>query len=121
MTFGTFLFNQTSWNFTWSISIIIASVMENGKEDEYYLPDLPDEKSGEQIIFDQKVFRCNEAFVKKMNYLISWFKSPPECQLYPEKAANNCHWYKTQAHKYLYDENKSILYKLIKNSDGIGE
>ena len=39
--------------------------MENGKEDENYLPDLPDEKSGEQIVFDQKVFRCNEEFVKK--------------------------------------------------------
>ena len=37
----------------------------NGEEDENYLPDLPDEKSQEQLIFDQKVFRCNEAFVKK--------------------------------------------------------
>ena len=56
-----------------------------------------------------------------MNDLILWFNSPPEYQLYPEKAANNHHWYRTQAHKYLYDENKSILYKIIKNSDGIGE
>ena len=75
MTFGTFLFSQTSWNSTWSVSITITSVMENGKEDENYLPDLLDKKSGEQIVFDQKVFRCNEAFVKKMNDLISWFQS----------------------------------------------
>ena len=45
--------------------------MGNKKENENYLPDLPNEKSGEQLVFDQKVFRCNEAFVKKMNDLIA--------------------------------------------------
>ena len=40
------------------------------------LPDLNNEKSGEQIVFEQKVFRCNEAFVRKVNDLIKWHKSP---------------------------------------------
>ena len=78
-------------------------------------------KTGEQLVFDQKVFRCNEAFVKKMNDLIAYFKSSPEWRIYPQNAANNCYWYRAQAYKYFYDEKKCILYKLIKNSDGIGE
>ena len=30
------------------------------------LPDLNNEKTGEQIVFEQKVFRCNESFVRKL-------------------------------------------------------
>ena len=116
-----FPLNHTSWNSTWSISITIASVMGNKNENENYLPDLPNEKSGEQLVFDQKVFRCNEAFVKKMNDLIAWFKSPTECRVYPKNVMTNHHWYRAQVRKYFYDERKSLLYKIIKNSDGIGE
>ena len=43
------------------------------------LPDLNNEKSGEQIVFKQKVFRCNEVFVRKVNELIQWHKSPTDC------------------------------------------
>ena len=45
--------------------------MENDKNDNY-LPDLDNEKSREQIVFDQKVFRANEAFRWKMQDLINW-------------------------------------------------
>ena len=35
--------------------------MEMVKENEAFLPDLPNEKSGDQLVFEQKVFQANEA------------------------------------------------------------
>ena len=58
-------------------------------DDGSTLPNLNNEKSGEQIVFEQKVFRCNEAFVRKVNDLIKWHKSHDEIHPYPKYAANN--------------------------------
>ena len=52
------------------------------------LPDLNNEKN-EQIVFKQKVFRCIEVFVRKVNELIQWHKSPTDHQCYPKRSANN--------------------------------
>ena len=54
--------------------------------DDDFLPDLPNEISGEQIAFQQKVFRSNEAFNKANNDIILWFKSPPERRQYFKKS-----------------------------------
>ena len=35
-------------------------------ESDNFLPDLKNEKTGEQIVFKQKVYRSNEAFKKKL-------------------------------------------------------
>ena len=60
-----------------------------GKEDEHYLPDLPDEISGEQLVFQQKVFRANEAFNKENIDIINWFYSPSEKRQYQKSRLKN--------------------------------
>ena len=52
-------------------------------EGKNFLPDLDNVKTGEQIVFEQKVFRANEAFRQKVNGLINWYISPGECHIYP--------------------------------------
>ena len=58
-------------------------------DSENYLPDLKNEKSGEQIVFEHQVFRANEVFRCKINDLIIWHKSPSESRQYPEKSQTN--------------------------------
>ena len=93
---------------------------ENSDADKF-LPDLPDEISGEQLVLQQKVFRANEVFMKKHNDLLKWLNSPKDCRIYPKEALKNKHAYKKKASSYIYDWKKGILYKKIKNTDGIGE
>ena len=57
-------------------------------ESDNFLPDL-NEKTGEQIVFEQKVFRSNEAFKKKIDVLILWHKSPSDFQIYPSQSKKN--------------------------------
>ena len=64
--------------------------MESDKN-EIYLPDLDNEKTREQIVFEQKVFRANKVFRWKMQDLINWFKLPNDSQVYPKSAMNNKH------------------------------
>ena len=47
-------------------------------KNEHYLPVLDNEKTGEQIVFEQEVFRANEVFRWKMQDLINWFKLPSD-------------------------------------------
>ena len=89
-------------------------------DNQNYLPDLKNEKTGEQIVFEQKVFRANEAFRHKINDLILWHKSPSECRQYPEKLQTNRCTYRKHAHLCEYDAQKKVLYKRVKNLDGIG-
>ena len=78
-------------------------------------------KPGKQIVFEQKVFRANEVFRRKMNDLIIWHKSPSESRQYPEKSQTNRCTYRKHAHLYLSMINeKNILYKKVTNADGIG-
>ena len=37
---------------------------------ESFLPDLPDEISGEQLVLQKKVFRANEVFIRKHNDIL---------------------------------------------------
>ena len=62
-------------------------MVSEGKDDEKaFLPDLPDELSGEQLLMRQCVFRANEIFIKKHNDIIKWLNSPPESRVYPMHA-----------------------------------
>ena len=90
-------------------------------EDGSTLPDLNNEKTGEQILFEQKVFRCNEAFVRKVNDLIKWHKAPADCRPYPKYACNNRNKYKKHARRFTYDAKKGILFKKIEDSYGISK
>ena len=77
-------------------------------------------KTGEQIVFEQKVFRGNEALICKMNDVILWHTSPIECRCFPKSALTNKCTYRKHACLFQYDEKRKILYKKVKNSDGIG-
>ena len=89
------------------------------KEDDNYLPDLPDEISGEQLVFQQKVFRANEAFNKANIDIINWFNSPSEKRQYPKSRLKNKNSFMKQVKKYDYVD--GTLFKYVKGSDGIGE
>ena len=41
-------------------------------DEESFLPDLPNEISGEQLELQQKVFRANEVFMRKHNDILKW-------------------------------------------------
>ena len=90
-------------------------------ESDNFLPNLKNEKTGEQIVFKQKVYRSNEAFKKKIDALILWHKSPSDCQIYPAQSKKNHCTYRKSACLFEYDSKKSVLYKKVKNSDGIGK
>ena len=61
----------------------------NMVEKEGFLPGLPDGICGEQFVFQQKVFRANEAFNKANNDIINWFKFPSERRQYPKSRLKN--------------------------------
>ena len=66
-----------------------ASSSQNGTNNdnqEDYLPDLPNEILGEQLVLQQHVFRANEVFVKMHNDILKWLNSPPEFRVYPTDA-----------------------------------
>ena len=69
-------------------------------ESDNFLPDLKNEKTGEQIVFKQKVFRSNEAFKKKIDALILWHKSPSECCIYPSQSNKSQCTYRKIAHSF---------------------
>ena len=54
-----------------------------------FLPDLENEMSGEQIVFKQKLFRANEAFIPVNQEILSWFQSQVEHRCYPKSHMNN--------------------------------
>ena len=54
-----------------------------------FLPDLGNEKSGEQMVFEQKLFRANEAFIQVNQEILSWFQSSVEHRCYPKSHMNN--------------------------------
>ena len=95
--------------------------MDNLKESEAFLPDLPNEKNGDQLVFDQKVFQANESFKRVHQSIINWFLSHPESRIYPKMAANNKNGFCAKCKSYIYDEGKSILYKKVQCTDGIDE
>ena len=64
---------------------------DDSKDGETFLPDLPDEISGEQLVLQQKVFGANEVFMKKHNNILKWLNSPKDCRIYPKEALKNKH------------------------------
>ena len=89
-------------------------------EGESFLSDLDNEKTGEQIVFEQRVFRANETFRQKVNCLINWHISPSESCIYPAEWNKNWSSFKRHACLFEYDSHKKVLYKKVKCSDGIG-
>ena len=63
--------------------------MADGASESDFLPDLPYEKTGEQIVLEQKVFRTNELFIKRHKEIVEWLLSPEEYRKYPNNAKRN--------------------------------
>ena len=53
------------------------------------LPDLGNELPGEQLIFEHKVYRANEAFTKLVEEIRAWFNSPVHNKCYPKSRMKN--------------------------------
>ena len=54
-----------------------------------FLSDLPDEKTGEQLVLEQKVFRTNELFIQRHREIVEWLLSSEEYRKYPNNAKRN--------------------------------
>ena len=65
-----------------------APMASDGCESDF-LPDLPDEKTGEQLVLEQKVFRTNELFIQRHREIVEWLFSPEEYRKYPNNAKRN--------------------------------
>ena len=74
-----------------------------------FLPNIRNEKSTELVSFEQKVLRLNERYIKSTQEIINWHDSPVENQTL----------FKQKAKKYELDKTHGILFRLVKNSDGL--
>ena len=54
-----------------------------------FLPDLGNELTGEQLIFERKVYRANEVFTKFVVGIWAWFNSPVHNKCYPKSRMKN--------------------------------
>ena len=86
-------------------------------EKSEFLPDIGNEKSTELIAFEQKVLRLNQKYIKSINEILEWHKSPEESRKYPSIWKSNKSSFKLKTKKYAFDVNRGILFKLVKNSD----
>ena len=57
-------------------------------EKSEFLPDIENKKCSE-IAFEQKVSRRNQSYIKSIDEIIDWHKSPCERRNYPSKWKNN--------------------------------
>ena len=69
-----------------------------------FLPDLNNEKTSEQLLFDSKVYHANEQFVRIRTDIIMWILSPTENRFYPQHVKNiKCAFWQTIL-QYSYDK-----------------
>ena len=54
-----------------------------------FLPDLNNEKTSEQLLFNSKDYHANKQFVRIRTDIIKWILSPPENRIYPQHVKNN--------------------------------
>ena len=86
-----------------------------------FLPDLGNELTGEQLIFECKVYRANEAFTKLVEEILAWFNSPVHNKCYPKSRMKNKNSWCRQMRKYSYNTTSGVLYKTVCGADNIGE
>ena len=93
--------------------VILQHPFEMAEDDfseSEFLPDLPDETVGEQLVLMQKVYRCDELFIKRHKEIRDWLLSPPDRRNYPKHEIKNKYVYRKRALKYKYDSTESKLY-----------
>lgn len=84
-----------------------------------FLPNIRNKKSTELVSFEQKVLRLNERYIKSTQEIINWHDSPVERRMYPESFKQNWTSFKQKAKRYEVDKTHGILFRLVKNSDGL--
>ena len=75
---------------------ISINIMDVHDGDEKYLPDLDNDKTGEQIVFDQKVFRANEVFVKLHQDIINWYFVTNRQKMLSKNLHEKQKWFQTE-------------------------
>ena len=63
--------------------------MEMDVDKTEYLPNLPNDKTGEELLFEQKVFHNNEVFRRIHQDIINWHLSDENNHFYPKAARNS--------------------------------
>ena len=86
-----------------------------------FLPDLNNDKTSEQLLFDSKVYHANEQFVRIRTDIIKWILSPAERRFYPAQARNNKRAFRQTVLQYSYDQKRKKLFKKRICHDKIGK
>ena len=86
-----------------------------------FLPNLNNEKTSEQLVFESKVYNANQQFVRIRTDMIKWILSPPESRVYPQHAKNNKRAFRNNVLQYSYDRNTKKLFKRRICHDRIGK
>ena len=74
-----------------------------------FLPDLNNEKTSQQLLFDSKVYLENKQFVRIRTDIIKWILSPPENIFYPQHVKNNKHAFWQMVLQYSYDKKRKEI------------
>ena len=82
---------------------------------------LGNELTSEQLIFEHKVYRANEAFTKLFEEIRVWFNSPVNNKCYPKSRLKNKNSWHRQMKRYSYNTISGVVYKNVHGSDNIGE
>ena len=67
------------------------------------------------------MFRLNEKYIKSIQEIVNWHDSPPESRIYPQAFKQNRSSFKLKAKRYEFDKTCGILFRIVKNSDGISK
>ena len=65
------------------------------------------------------MFRLNEKYIKSIQEIINWHDSPVESRIYPQAFNQNRSSFKLKAKRYELDKTCGILFRIVKNSDGL--
>ena len=78
-----------------------------------FLPNLNNEKTSEQLLFDSKVYHTNEQFVRIRTDVIKWILSPAENRSYAQHVKNNKRAFWQTVLQYSYDIKRKNCSKSI--------
>ena len=86
-----------------------------------FLPDLNNERTSEQLLFDSKVYHANKQFVRIRTDIIKWILSPPESRFYPQHVKNNKRAFWQTVLQYSFDKKRKKLFEKRICHDKIGK
>ena len=110
------LFSYVKWKFHHNCHVKNGGAANKMDDDtdgssSDFLPDLNNEKTSEQLLFDSKVYHANGQFTRIRTDIIKWILSPPENRVYPQHVKNNKHAFQQTVLQYSYDKKRKNLFK----------